>query len=159
MSPLNSREPGVVGYVLNHKPFSGIIADDIHVDYATLRLVHYHLGEKLFMATDAVTPAGTDLTHFELAGTEAFVTDGKCHFADGTITGAAITMDQSIKNLIEFVGLSREEALRMATLCPAKAIKIDHEYGKIALGYKANITLLNTANEVQTVYQMGQKQQ
>lgn len=158
MSPLTSREPGVVGYVFNHKPFAGIIADGIHVDYATLRLAHDHLGEKLFMVTDAVTPAGTDLSHFELAGTEAFVTNGKCHFADGTIAGAAITMDKSINNLIEYVGLSREEALRMATLYPAKAINIDHEYGRIALGYKANITLLNAANEVQAVYQMGRQQ-
>ena len=110
------------------------------------------------MVTDAVTPAGTDLTHFMLEGTEAFVTNGKCHFADGTIAGAAITMEQGLKNLIEFVGLSREEALRMATLYPAKAIKEDHQYGKIAVGYKANITLLNEKNDVMAVYQMGRKQ-
>ncbi|WP_022942889.1 N-acetylglucosamine-6-phosphate deacetylase [Psychromonas hadalis] len=157
MSPLTSREPGVVGYVLNHKPHAGIIADGIHVDYAALRLAHDHLGEKLFMVTDAVTPAGTNLTHFDMAGTEAFVTNGKCHFADGTIAGAAITMQQGLKNLIEFVGISREEALRMASLYPAKAINIDHQYGKIALGYKANITLLNEKNDVIAVYQMGVK--
>lgn len=158
MTPLTSREPGAVGYVFNHQPYAGIIADGIHVDYSTLRLAHRHLGERLFLVTDAVTPAGTDIKSFECGGTEVFVTDGKCHFADGTIAGAAITMEQSIKNLINFVGISREEALKMATIYPAKAINIDHQYGKLAVGYKANITLLNKHNDVVAVYQMGEKQ-
>lgn len=157
MTPLTSREPGAVGYVLNYKPHAGIIVDGIHADYSSVKLAHDHLGDKLFMVTDAVAPAGTNIQSFDMAGTPAFVTEGKCHFADGTIAGAAITMEQGIKNLIEHVGVSREEALRMASLYPAKAINIDHQYGKIAIGFKANITLLNSDNDVISVYQMGKK--
>ncbi|PSU36232.1 N-acetylglucosamine-6-phosphate deacetylase [Photobacterium lutimaris] len=157
MTPLGSREPGAVGYIFDKKPHAGIIVDGIHSSYASVRIAHQQLGEKLFMVTDAVAPAGTDMTEYDMAGTTAYVTDGKCHYADGTIAGAAITMIEGVKNLIRHVGLSREEALRMASLYPAKAIGIDSQYGRLLPGYKANITLLTDHNEVCSVYQMGMK--
>ncbi|UXI04222.1 N-acetylglucosamine-6-phosphate deacetylase [Photobacterium sp. TY1-4] len=155
MSPFGSREPGAVGYVFDKKPYAGIIVDGIHADFASVRIAHQVLGDRLFMVTDAVTPAGTDMAEYDMAGTKAYVTAGKCHYADGTIAGAAITMIEGVKNLIHEVGVSREEALRMASLYPARALNIDDEYGKIAAGYKANITLLTPANDVHGVFQMG----
>ncbi|WP_305374740.1 N-acetylglucosamine-6-phosphate deacetylase [Photobacterium leiognathi] len=155
MTPLGSREPGVVGYIFDKKPHAGIIVDGIHASFPSVRIAHEIMGEKLFMVTDAVAPAGTDMTEFDMAGLKAFVTDGKCHYADGTIAGAAVTMIQGLNNLINHVGLSREEALRMATLYPAQAVKIDNEYGMLKAGYKANITLLSNDNQVKHVFQMG----
>ncbi|MCD9498893.1 N-acetylglucosamine-6-phosphate deacetylase [Photobacterium carnosum] len=157
MTPLGSREPGVVGYIFDKKPHAGIIVDGIHASYPSVRIAHEMLGEQLFMVTDAVAPAGTDMTEFDMAGLQAYVTNGKCHYKDGTIAGSAVTMEQGLNNLIDHVGLSREEALRMATLYPAKAIKVDNEYGLLKAGYKANITLLSDNNEVKHVYQMGKK--
>ncbi|HIF9084007.1 N-acetylglucosamine-6-phosphate deacetylase [Photobacterium damselae] len=158
MTPLGSREPGVVGYIFDKKPHAGIIVDGIHADYPSVRIAHQLMGEKLFMVTDAVTPAGTDMTEYDMAGVKAYVTNGKCHYEDGTIAGAAITMIEGVRNLIQHVGLSREEALRMASLYPAKAIKIDDSYGKIAEGYKANIVLLNDNNQVEHIFQMGRQE-
>ncbi|SMY16013.1 N-acetylglucosamine-6-phosphate deacetylase [Photobacterium aquimaris] len=157
MTPLGSREPGVVGYIFDKKPHAGIIVDGIHASFPSVRIAHEMLGEQLFMVTDAVAPAGTDMTEFDMAGLQAYVTDGKCHYKDGTIAGSAVTMIQGLNNLIDHVGLSREEALRMATLYPAKAIKVDNEYGLLKAGYKANITLLSDDNQVKHVYQMGKK--
>ncbi|UTV29928.1 N-acetylglucosamine-6-phosphate deacetylase [Photobacterium atrarenae] len=155
MSPFGSREPGAVGYIFDKKPYTGIIVDGIHSDFASVRIAHQVLGNRLFMVTDAVTPAGTDMTEYDMAGTKAYVTGGKCHYADGTIAGAAITMIEGVNNLIHEVGLSREEAFRMASLYPARALNIDDQYGKIAAGYKANITLLTPNNDVHHVFQMG----
>lgn len=155
MTPLGSREPGVVGYIFDKKPHAGIIVDGIHASYPSVRIAHEIMGEQLFMVTDAVAPAGTDMTEFNMAGLKAYVKDGKCFYADGTIAGAAVTMIQGLNNLINHVGLSREEALRMATLYPAKAIKIENEYGMLKAGYKANITLLSDDNQVKHVFQMG----
>ncbi|WP_281222512.1 N-acetylglucosamine-6-phosphate deacetylase [Photobacterium sanguinicancri] len=155
MTPLGSREPGTVGYIFDQKPHAGIIVDGIHSSYASVRIAHQQLGDKLFMVTDAVNPAGTDMTEYDMAGTKAYVTDGKCHYADGTIAGAAITMIEGVKNLINHVGVSKEEALRLASLYPAKALGIDDHYGKIAKGYRANITLLSDALAVTSVFQMG----
>jgi N-acetylglucosamine-6-phosphate deacetylase len=155
MTPLGSREPGVVGYIFDQKPYAGIIVDGIHASYPSVRIAHQQLKEKLFLVTDAVTPAGTDLTEFDMAGTQAYVTDGKCHYEDGTIAGAAITMIDGVRNLINHVGLSKEEALRMASLYPAQALKIDDEYGQLKENYKANITLIDSNNDITTTIQMG----
>lgn len=155
MTPLGSREPGVVGYIFDQKHHAGIIVDGIHASYPSVRIAHQQLKEKLFLVTDAVTPAGTDLTEFDMAGTPAYVTDGKCHYKDGTIAGAAITMIDGVRNLIKHVGLSKEEALRMASLYPAQALKIDNEYGQLKEDYKANITLIDSNNDITTTIQMG----
>lgn len=165
MTPLNSREPGAVGYIFDHKPYTGIIVDGIHAAYPAVRIAHQQLDDRLFLVTDAVTPAGTKMHKYDMAGTPAFVTNGKCHYADGTIAGAALTMIEGINNLIQHVGLSQAEALRMATWYPAKAIGIDDSYGRLQPGYKANISLLNIAQNdkgaamltVESVYQMGIK--
>ncbi|PSW20105.1 N-acetylglucosamine-6-phosphate deacetylase [Photobacterium sanctipauli] len=157
MTPLGSRDPGTVGYIFDKKPHAGIIVDGIHSDFASVRIAHQLLGEKLFMVTDAVTPAGTDMTEYDMAGTPAFVTNGKCHYADGTIAGAAITMIEGVRNLVNHVGISLEEAFRMASLYPAKAIGIDKEYGQLMKGYKANISLIDDQLNVSSVYQMGHK--
>ncbi|KAB0462979.1 N-acetylglucosamine-6-phosphate deacetylase [Vibrio kanaloae] len=156
MSPLTNREPGAVGYVFNKKPHAGIIADGIHVDYSSLKIARELLGEKLFLVTDAVTPAGTDLTEFDMAGMQAFVTNGKCHYEDGTIAGAAITMNQSILNLIEYADVPLPEALNMASLYPAESIGVDDRYGKIEKGYKANLVFLDDELKVNRTIQMGE---
>ncbi|WP_036823658.1 N-acetylglucosamine-6-phosphate deacetylase [Photobacterium sanctipauli] len=155
MTPLSSRETGAVGYIFDQQPAAGIIVDGIHASYPSVRIAKNILKEKLFLVTDAVTPAGTTMTQYDMAGTEAFVTDGKCHYKDGTIAGAALTMIDGVRNLIEHVGVSKEEALRMASLYPARALGIDDQYGAVKAGYKANLTLLTAENTVHSVYQMG----
>ncbi|NOH63151.1 N-acetylglucosamine-6-phosphate deacetylase [Vibrio sp. RE88] len=156
MSPLNSREPGAVGYVLDNALHAGIIVDGIHCDYVNVRLAHRLLQEKLFLVTDAVTPAGTDMTEFDMAGTPAFVTDGRCHYQDGTIAGAAITMIEGVRNLVRHVGLPLDTALKMASRYPAEAIGIDDRYGRLEAGYFANIALLDDKLEVNATIQMGE---
>ncbi|NVN79820.1 MULTISPECIES: N-acetylglucosamine-6-phosphate deacetylase [unclassified Vibrio] len=155
MSPFNSREPGAVGYIFDKKLYAGIIVDGIHSNFANVRIAHQVLGEKLFMVTDAVTPAGTDMKQYDMAGTPAFVTDGRCHYQDGTLAGAAITMIQGVKNLVEKVGLSLEQALNMASLYPAQALKVDQKYGRLEAGYYANITLIDQGLDVHRTIQMG----
>ncbi|MGF1698520.1 N-acetylglucosamine-6-phosphate deacetylase [Vibrio lamellibrachiae] len=157
MSPLTNREPGAVGYVFNQKPYAGIIADGIHVDYTSLKIARELLGEKLFLVTDAVAPAGTDLTQFDMAGLQAYVTEGKCHYKDGTIAGAAITMSQSIRNLVKHADVPISEALNMASLYPAKSIGVDDQYGKLEKGYKANLVFLDDELNVKTTIQMGKQ--
>ncbi|KXZ36929.1 MULTISPECIES: N-acetylglucosamine-6-phosphate deacetylase [Vibrio] len=155
MSPLSSREPGAVGYIFDHKLYAGIIVDGIHSDYANVRIAHQILGDKLFMVTDAVTPAGTNMQQYDMAGTPAFVTNGRCHYKDGTLAGAAITMIEGVQNLVNKVRLPLEEALRMASLYPAQAVGLGDQYGRIEAGYYANIILLDQDLRIQKTIQMG----
>ena len=115
------------------------------------------LGDKLFLVTDAVSPVGTDMEYFFFEGKKVYYQDGKCVSAEGTLGGSGLTMITGVKNLVEQVGLSVEEALRMASLYPARAIGVDNKYGKIESGYTADITVLNEDLSIKKVFSKGKK--
>lgn len=52
-------------------------------------------------------------------------------------------MIESVKNLVQYVGIELDEALRMASLYPAKAIGVDHSLGSIEVGKVANLTIFD----------------
>ena len=150
MSPISSgRDMGVMGAVLDSdEVYTGIIADGIHVTYGNIRIDKKVKGDKLCLVTDAVAAAGADIEQFTFVGKTVYVRDGKCYDANGTIGGAAITMIESIRNVVEHVGIPLDEALRMSNYYPAKAIKVDDHLGSIEVGKIANLTAFNHKFEV-----------
>ena len=158
MTQFTSREPGVVGAIFEDKRvYAGIIVDGIHAHYASVKIAKDILGDKLFLVTDAVSPVGTDMEYFFFEGKKVYYQDGKCVSAEGTLGGSGLTMIAGVKNLVEQVGLSLEEALRMASLYPARAIGVDNKYGKIESGYTADITVLNENLSIKKVFSKGKK--
>ena len=106
------------------------------------------MGEKLFLVTDATAPAGANIDSFDFVGTTVYYKDGKCFGENGTLGGSAITMIESIEQMVKFVGIELAEALRMATLYPAKAISVDNKLGSIEAGKIANIAIFNNNYQV-----------
>ncbi|NER81076.1 MAG: N-acetylglucosamine-6-phosphate deacetylase [Leptolyngbya sp. SIO1D8] len=144
MSPWQSRSPGMVGAIFSRSDiYAGIIADGHHVHFASIALAKQLKGDKLVLVTDATPPAGATIDAFMIGGQKVFYRDGKCVSAEGTLGGSALTMIEAIANCVRSVGIPLDEALRMATLYPAKAIKMDHELGRLAPGYLANLTILD----------------
>lgn len=143
MSPMGHREPGAVGAVLNGNYHAGIIVDGLHVAYPAVEIAKKIMGDRLYLVTDAVAPAGTDIESFIFEGKKVFHKDGKCFDENGTLGGAALTMIEGVRNLVDHVNISLEEAVRMATLYPAKAIGIDDRYGKLEKDYIADIAIID----------------
>ncbi len=143
MSPMGHREPGAVGAVLNGNYHAGIIVDGLHVAYPAVEIAKKIMGDRLYLVTDAVAPAGTDMESFIFEGKKVFHRDGKCLDENGTLGGAALTMIEGVKNLVNHVNLPLEEAVRMATLYPAKAIGVDDRYGLIRKGYIADLAIID----------------
>ncbi|MDC0609422.1 N-acetylglucosamine-6-phosphate deacetylase [Vibrio sp.] len=141
----NAREPGVVGALLDHQCYCGIIADGIHVHWSNIRLAKQILGNKLYLVTDATAgsmpPKG--MTQFEFCGATIFVENGQCIDKNGTLGGSALTMIEGIKLLIDNLNISLEEAIRMATLYPAQAIKASDKLGSITPDKIANLTVFD----------------
>lgn len=160
MRPLGSRDPGVVGYVLdNSHLFTGIIADGIHVHPANIHLAATILKDTLYVTTDAVTPAGReDIKSFLLEGNTVYVQDDKaCRNKEGNLGGANITMSESVEYLVETSKITLEQALKMATSTPANAIGEGNRRGYIKENYIADITILNTNDwKIQYTLQNGQ---
>ncbi|MEI6856789.1 N-acetylglucosamine-6-phosphate deacetylase [Psychrilyobacter sp.] len=156
MSPFTHREPGVVGAIFDSKDIkAGIIVDGFHCHYASVRIAKKLMGERLYLVTDAASPAGTDMTEFVFEGKRCFHKDGQLRNEEGNLAGSVLTMDQGVRNLVEHVGISLEEALRMASLYPAKAVNIDNRYGRIASGYIADLVILDEKIELIDVIVKG----
>ena len=157
MRALDSREPGVVGFLFNNDTTNcGIIVDGLHMDFASVEIAKKILKDRLYLVTDAVSPAGTDnMTEFMFEGNRVLYKDGKCVSPEGTLGGSALVMIDGVKNLVEKVHVSLEEALRMATSYPAEAVAIDEKYGFIKEGYFADLTYFDDKFNVKGTVSKG----
>ncbi|WP_044178535.1 N-acetylglucosamine-6-phosphate deacetylase [Phytobacter massiliensis] len=141
MPYITGREPGLAGAVLDDDSvYCGIIADGLHVDYVNIRNAKRLKGDKLCLVTDATAPAGANIDQFIFAGKTIYYRNGLCVDENGTLSGSALTMIEGVRNLVEHVGIALDEALRMATLYPARAVGVAHRLGSIAPGKVANLT-------------------
>ncbi|WCP67863.1 N-acetylglucosamine-6-phosphate deacetylase [Vibrio tubiashii] len=160
MTPMVGREPGVVGAIYDTPDvYAGIIADGFHVDYANIRIAHKIKGEKLVLVTDATAPAGADMDYFIFVGKKVYYRDGKCVDENGTLGGSALTMIEAVQNTVEHVGIALDEALRMATLYPAKAMGLEEQLGRVKKGMVANLTVFDRDFNVQATVVNGQYEQ
>jgi N-acetylglucosamine-6-phosphate deacetylase len=136
MSPLGHRAPGVVGAVLAHdKVTASIIADGHHVDFAAIKIAKEIMKERLFIITDVVTETTEGPYQHQRAGDK--------FESAGILSGSAITMFDSFRNLVQKVGIERGEALRMCSLYPARVLGCANAYGKIEPGYPANMVIID----------------
>lgn len=141
MPYITGREPGLAGAVLDDADiYCGIIADGLHVDYVNIRNAKRLKGQKLCLVTDATAPAGANIDQFIFAGKTIYYRNGLCVDENGTLSGSALTMIEGVRNLVEHVGIALDEALRMATLYPARAIGVADKLGSLAAGNVANLT-------------------
>ena len=150
MSGFESRAPGLVGAVYDHpSAVASIIADGVHCDYATLRISQKLLGERLFLITDAVDGSTRGAYRFRREG-DYFVDE------QGTLAGSALTMPQAVANCVRHAGLPLDEALRMATLYPARLLGLAGEIGQLSPGMRADMCLLDDDFKVLATVQGGE---
>ncbi|CAH3473803.1 MULTISPECIES: N-acetylglucosamine-6-phosphate deacetylase [Serratia] len=141
MPYITGREPGLMGAIFDTpEVYTGIIADGHHVAWSSIRNAKRLKGDKLVLVTDATAPAGADIDQFIFAGKTIYYRDGLCVDENGTLSGSALTMIEAVQNSVEHIGIALDEALRMATLYPARAIGVEHRLGTIEAGKVANLT-------------------
>ncbi len=157
MSQLSSREPGLVGAVLDaHDVTAGLIADGFHVVPEVLRIaIGAKRGRKLFLVTDAMAVAGTDMTGFELGGRHIERGGGRLTLADGTLAGADCDMAACLRIARGPVGLPVPDALAMATSIPADAAGLGHCAGRLAPGRRADFVHLSDEMHLRGVWRGG----
>ncbi|WP_094752494.1 N-acetylglucosamine-6-phosphate deacetylase [Psychromonas sp. CD1] len=148
MTSMEGRAPGVIGAIYDNNIYAGVIVDGFHVAYESIRISKKIMGEKLYLVTDATAAAGSNIDSFDFVGTTINYKSGKCTGPDGSLGGSAVTMIESIQQMVKFVGVELDEALRMATLYPAKAISVDHRLGSIMPGKIANLAVFTSDYKV-----------
>ncbi len=145
MPPLAARAPGIALAAMTHAgSCCGIIVDGIHVHPAMLRLA---LAAKpaggLLLVSDAMPSAGTDASEFMLQGRRVLRGHGRLATEDGVLAGADLDLCAAVGHAVALLGVAPEEALRMASLYPARFLGLDRQLGRLAPGYRADIVLLD----------------
>jgi len=161
MSPFGSREPGLVGAVLNSgKLFSGIIADGFHVNKISINLA---LQAKkapgaLFLVSDSMSTVGSEQTHFFLNDRLITRSQGKLILEDGALAGADISLSDAVRYMVNEVGILQDDAIRMASLIPAKVLGMESEIGCLMPDAQADFLWMKNDLAIEKVWVGGQEQ-
>jgi len=149
MRPLDHREPGIIGEVLSNDEISAdMIVDGIHVAPAVVKLFLEAKGtERAVLITDAISATGMPNGRYKLGPIEVDVKDGKATYGE-SLAGSVLTMDRAVRNVTKFSHWSLREAVRAATLNPARAVRLEQHHGVLAKGANADFIVLTPAGEV-----------
>ena len=157
MSGLHHRDPGVVGAVFDDsRVYAELICDGFHIHPAALRTAFQVLGDRALVISDSMRANGMpEGEPFDLGGQMVTVREGKATLADGTIAGSVSNLHQEVKNLVRF-GIPLEQAVKAASLIPARSIGLEEEIGSIAPGKRADLVVLDENLDIVAVYHENQ---
>lgn len=143
MSRIHHRDPGTVGAVFIHPELScEVIADGIHIHPEIIKfLLRCKSLDKVVLVTDALKPTKQKKKPLIANGEEVYL--DKCFYrkSDDVIAGSALTMIDSVRNIVSY-GFRLEEAVHMAATNPARIMRKDH-LGVLAPGYDADVVVLS----------------
>jgi N-acetylglucosamine-6-phosphate deacetylase len=139
------REPGAAGALLFNDDVSvEVIADLIHLHPSILSLIaRVKPLEKIILVTDASKSYG--------------VKQGAVYSEEGRLFGSTVSLNSSLKNMIQSSGKSFREILTTITSNPAKLLNIQNKKGHIKKGNDADIVILDKRLAVQAVFLKGQE--
>jgi len=157
MSPLTSREPGVVGVALaDASSWCGLILDGHHIHPLSVKVALAAKPKgKLMIVTDAMSPVGTHQTEFDFFEGKVIRQGNKLTNLEGSLAGSVLDMADAVRYAHQTLGVALGEALRMASLYPAEFLGIANSRGRLQPGYIADMVLLDEHGQVQRCYLAG----
>ena len=157
MTPLQSREPGMVGAALeDDDSWFGIIADGHHIHPAAFSVaVAAKKRGGALLVTDAMPTVGSPDTSFILDGKTIIASEGRVTNAQGTLAGSDLNMLSAVNNAAKFARLDWFEAVRMASLYPARALGLERELGAIRPGFRASLLALDSTHRIRASWING----
>jgi N-acetylglucosamine-6-phosphate deacetylase len=159
MSQLSSRAPGVVGATLSDpRIICGLIADGEHAHALAYRAALAAKGPRgVALVSDAMPPAAGGPDVFELQGRRMTRVGNKLTAEDGTLAGAAITMRDAVDYVVNELKVPLADALMMATLTPARLLRVDDRIGQLKPGFRADVVHLTDVLQVAEVWTGGRR--
>lgn len=158
MSPFNHREPGAVGAIFNSDITCEVIVDLVHVHPASIDVLLKIKGkDKVVLITDSMRAGCMKKGEYELGGQKVIVDAVSARLEDGTLAGSILTLNKAVYNVINSLGLNLIDAVKMATINPAKVIKIDDKKGSLNKGKDADIIVFNDDIEVLYTFVNGKE--
>lgn len=158
MIQLHHRKPGILGACLSRDDiFAEMIADGIHIHPAAMKIViRCKTTDRTALITDSIMAAGLPDGEYMLGRQKIYIRNGKSTLEDGTIAGSTLTMDRAVKNAVKLIGVSFQDAVKMASYVPAKILGIENSKGAIKIGHDADIVLIDENFEVKLTMREGE---
>jgi N-acetylglucosamine-6-phosphate deacetylase len=154
------RKPGVLEAALTFDGLTAeIIADNRHLPPTLMRLAYKCLGpDRLCAVSDALAGAGLpEGSRYAMGGLSYDVHDGVGMMLDrSAFAGSTTLLSQMLPVLIDVVGIPAVEAVRMASLTPARIIGVDGEHGSLEPGKRADLVIFDDAFVAQRVMLGGE---
>jgi N-acetylglucosamine-6-phosphate deacetylase len=139
------RKPGLLEATLTMDGLTAeMISDNRHLPPTLMKLAYRSKGaDRLCVVSDASSAAGyPDGTRFDFEGMECEVTNGVAMLVDQTaFAGSTTLLNQMIPILTDVVGIPLVEAIRMASLTPARVIHADRTKGSLEAGKDADLVI------------------
>jgi N-acetylglucosamine-6-phosphate deacetylase len=159
MPAMSARQPGIVGVALTDQRLTvGIILDGLHVDPLLVRAAFAAKARNsIALVSDAMPTVGTEQDHFELMGRQIRLRSGQLTSEDGTLAGAHLDLASAVKNAVTLAGISLDDALRAASLVPARFLGIERHRGTLCAGARADIVALTPDLKVHTTWVAGKR--
>lgn len=141
-----------------------IIADGCHLPKSLLQMVYKLKGtDKTCLTSDSVWPAG--LTYEEIKKLDEktknkdqnfIIEDGVAKMPDrSAFMGSIATGDKLVRNMVKLAEVPLVDAIKMATLTPARIMKIDDYKGRIKEGYDADVVIFDDDINIKYVFVNG----
>jgi N-acetylglucosamine-6-phosphate deacetylase len=144
-SSFDHRAPAVFGAVMASDDVTAeLIGDSVHVHPAAMKVLIRALGtERVVLITDAMTGAGLKDGKYMLAGNEVTVKEGHATLASGTLAGSIATLNQCVHNVNKLSGFPLVDAVKMASLNPARAMGFADRLGAVQPGKDASLIVID----------------
>lgn len=144
MAGLHHRDPGTAGAILSMKQLTvDVIPDGYHVHPSIVKILVRSKGvDGVSAISDSTLAGGQSDGEYEFGGQKVIVKNGMAHLEDGTLAGSTISLSEGVKVMVEKVGLSLEEAVKMVSVNPARTLGL-YDRGVLEYGKRADIVVLD----------------
>jgi len=158
MPGIHHRKPGpMTEGLLNADIELELIADGVHVHPAILEMAfRLKPQDKVTLVSDGTRSMGMPEGEYELGGQMTTVKEGIARLTDGTIAGSAYPLLQGIRTIVQLLKRPLHEAVRFASLNPARALRVAHRLGSLETGKDATFVRLSSDLTVKQVWVQGE---
>lgn len=151
MSPIHHRKPGAAASALYNKEVTAdVIVDGEHVDFSLIELVYrLKTNEKLVLISDCTGYNHLSSGNYHMRGKDLVKYENKITLKDGTLAGSIITLDKSLRYMVNKCHVPLEKAVYMITEGPRNALGLSEKIGALRKGYAADFVIVDADLQVE----------